>query len=154
MSPLSSRIKNGLTALEYGIDPSTNSLVKQGSSVGIIAAQSIGEPGTQLTMRTFHIGGIASAGREDPVINIRKSGRLKFIGLRLVTLANDQQVTLNKTGSIQVLDADDRIVDDYPVPAGALLHFKEGDTVEDEALLAQWDPYNIPILSEKKGVIS
>ena len=62
MSPLSSRIKNGLTAYEYGIDPSTNSLVKQGSSVGIIAAQSIGEPGTQLTMRTFHIGGIASAG--------------------------------------------------------------------------------------------
>ena len=70
MSPLSSRIKNGLTALEYGIDPSTNSLVKEGSSVGIIAAQSIGEPGTQLTMRTFHIGGIASAGREDPVINV------------------------------------------------------------------------------------
>ena len=76
MSPLSSRIKNGLTALEYGIDPSTNNLVKQGSSVGIIAAQSIGEPGTQLTMRTFHIGGIASAGREDPVINVRKAGKL------------------------------------------------------------------------------
>ena len=78
MSPLSSRIKNGLTAFEYGIDPSTNSLVKQGSSVGIIAAQSIGEPGTQLTMRTFHIGGIASAGREDPVINVRKAGTLKI----------------------------------------------------------------------------
>jgi DNA-directed RNA polymerase subunit beta' len=150
MSPLSSRIKNGLTALEYGIDPSTNSLVKEGSSVGIIAAQSIGEPGTQLTMRTFHIGGIASAGREDPVINVRKAGKLKFVGLRLVTLANDQQVTLNKTGSIQVLDNDDRIVDDYPIPAGALLHFKDGEDVEEEALLAQWDPYNIPILSEKK----
>ena len=67
MSPLSSRIKNGLTAYEYGIDPSTNSLVKQGSSVGIIAAQSIGEPGTQLTMRTFHIGGIASAVEKTPL---------------------------------------------------------------------------------------
>jgi DNA-directed RNA polymerase subunit beta' len=154
MSPLSSRIKNGLTAFEYGIDPSTNNLVKEGSSVGIIAAQSIGEPGTQLTMRTFHIGGIASAGREDPVINVRKAGTLSFKGLRLVTLANDQQVTLNKTGSIQVLDQDDRIVDDYPIPAGALLHFKDGDKVEEDALLAQWDPYNIPILSEKKGVIS
>ena len=154
MSPLSSRIKNGLTAYEYGIDPSTNSLVKQGSSVGIIAAQSIGEPGTQLTMRTFHIGGIASAGREDPVINVRKAGTLKFVGLRLVTLANGQQVTLNKTGSIQVLDQDDRIIDDYPTPAGALLHFKDGEQVEEEVLLAQWDPYNIPILSEKKGVIS
>ena len=154
MSPLSSRIKNGLTAYEYGIDPSTNSLVKQGSSVGIIAAQSIGEPGTQLTMRTFHIGGIASAGREDPVIHVRKAGKLKFVGLRLVTLANGQQVTLNKTGSIQVLDRDDRIVDDYPTPAGALLHFKDGDDVEEDTLLAQWDPYNIPILSEKKGVIA
>ena len=80
MSPLSSRIKNGLTSLEYGIDPSTNSLVKEGSSVGIIAAQSIGEPGTQLTMRTFHIGGIASAGREDPVINIRKAGQAQVQG--------------------------------------------------------------------------
>ena len=98
MSPLSSRIKNGLTALEYGIDPSTNNLVKEGSSVGIIAAQSIGEPGTQLTMRTFHIGGIASAGREDPVINVRKAGKLKFVGLRLVTLANGQQVTLEQDG--------------------------------------------------------
>ena len=154
MSPLSSRIKNGLTSLEYGIDPSTNSLVKEGSSVGIIAAQSIGEPGTQLTMRTFHIGGIASAGREDPVINIRKAGKLKFKGLRLVTLANEQQVTLNKTGSIQVLDSDDRIVDDYPIPAGALLHYKDGEMAEEEALLAQWDPYNIPILSEKKGTIA
>ncbi|MEL0098580.1 MAG: DNA-directed RNA polymerase subunit beta', partial [Opitutae bacterium] len=119
MSPLSSRIKNGMTSMEYGIDPSTNSLVKQGSAVGIIAAQSIGEPGTQLTMRTFHIGGIASAGREEPVIHIRKAGKLRFVGLRLVTLANEQQVTLNKTGSIQVLDADGRIIDDYPVPAGA-----------------------------------
>ena len=91
-----------------------------GSAVGIIAAQSIGEPGTQLTMRTFHIGGIASAGREEPVIHVRKAGKLKFIGLRLVTLANGQQVTLNKTGSIQVLDVDGRIIDDYPVP---LVHF-------------------------------
>ena len=82
--------------------------VNNGEAVGIIAAQSIGEPGTQLTMRTFHIGGIASAGREDPVINVRKAGKLRFKGLRLVTLANDQQVTLNKTGSIQVLDEDDR----------------------------------------------
>ena len=154
MSPLSSRIKNGLTSLEYGIDPSTNSLVKEGSSVGIIAAQSIGEPGTQLTMRTFHIGGIASAGREDPVDQHSESRQTQVQGTRLVTLANQQQVTLNKTGSIQVLDSDDRIVDDYPIPAGALLHYKDGEMAEEEALLAQWDPYNIPILSEKKGTIA
>ena len=73
MSPLSSRIKNGMTSMEYGIDPSTNSLVKQGSAVSIIAAQSIGEPGTQLTMRTFHIGGIASAGREELCHSYQKS---------------------------------------------------------------------------------
>ena len=150
MSPLSSRIKNGLTALEYGIDPSTNSLVKEGSSVGIIAAQSIGEPGTQLTMRTFHIGGIASAGREDPVINIRKAGKLKFKGLRLVTLSNGQQVTLNKTGSIQVLDEDERIVDDYPIPAGALLHFKDGEDVQDEASTRTMGPIQYPYSFREK----
>ena len=145
---------HGICAKCYGRDLGRGHKVDIGESVGIVAAQSIGEPGTQLTMRTFHIGGIASAGREDPLINVRKAGKLRYKGLRLVTLANDQQVTLNKTGSIQVLDEDDRIVDDYPIPAGALLHFKDGDQVEDEALLAQWDPYNIPILSEKKGVIS
>ena len=84
MSPLSSRIKNGMTSLEYGIDPSTNSLVKQGSSVGIIAAQSIGEPGTQLTMRTFHIGGIASAGREEPVVNIGNLASLNLLDYALL----------------------------------------------------------------------
>ncbi len=152
MSPLSSRLKTGVTAFEYGIDPSTNRLVEEGSAVGIIAAQSIGEPGTQLTMRTFHIGGIASAGREDPVINVRHGGKLKYKGMRLVTLANDKQVTLNKTGAVQVLDDDDRILDEYPMPSGALLHFAEGEQVEEEALIAQWDPYNIPILSEKSGV--
>ena len=145
--------QNGLTALECGIDPSTNNLVKQGSSVGIIAAQSIGEPGTQLTMRTFHIGGIASAGREDPVINVRKAGKLKFVD-GAGNLSQWSASDAEQTGSIQVLDNDDRIVDDYPIPAGALLHFKDEEEVEEEALLAQWDPYNIPILSEKKGVIA
>ncbi|MDE0575327.1 MAG: DNA-directed RNA polymerase subunit beta' [Opitutales bacterium] len=154
MSPFSTRLKNGISALEYGIDPSTNKLVEQGAAIGIIAAQSIGEPGTQLTMRTFHIGGIASAGREDPVINGRSAGKLHFRGLRLVTLENGQQVTLNKTGSIQVWDEDDRVLDDYPVPAGALLHFKQDDEVQADDLLAQWDPYNIPILSEKQGVVA
>ena len=73
--------------------------------------------------------------------------------MRLVTLANGQQVTLNKTGSVQLLDNDGRIVDEYPIPTGALLHFKDGQEVEEASLLAQWDPYNIPILSEKKGVV-
>ena len=154
MSPFSSRIKMGLSALEYGTDPSTNELVEEGAAVGIIAAQSIGEPGTQLTMRTFHIGGIASAGREDPVIQARNSGKISFRGLRLVTLENGQQVTLNKTGSIRVLDEDEKVLDDYPVPAGALLSFKEGEKVDADDLLAQWDPYNIPILSEKQGKVA
>ena len=144
----------GVCSMCYGRDLARGKLVNIGEAVGVIAAQSIGEPGTQLTMRTFHIGGIASAGREDPVIHVRKAGKLKFVGLRLVTLANGQQVTLNKTGSIQVLDRDDRIIDDYPTPAGSLLHFKDGDDVDEDTLLAQWDPYNIPILSEKKGVIA
>jgi DNA-directed RNA polymerase subunit beta' len=154
MSSLSTCLKNGISALEYGIDPSTHKLVVEGSAVGIIAAQSIGEPGTQLTMQTGHVGGVASVNREDPVINVRSAGKVHFRGLRLIALENGQQVTLNKTGSIQVKGDLDQVLDDYPVPAGALLHFKEGEEVEMDDLLAQWDPYNIPILSERQGVVS
>ena len=95
---------------------------------------------------------VASAGRRTCYTH-PKSRNIEICRVTLVTLANGQQVTLNKTGSIQVLDVDGRIIDDYPVPAGALLHFKDQEEVVESTLLAQWDPYNIPILSEKKGVI-
>ena len=107
LSSLTTRKKVGITALEYGINPATNAMVERGSAVGIIAAQSIGEPGTQLTMRTFHIGGIASGVLKNPEIKIRTGGKVKYRGLRIVQTADGANIVLNKTGSVQILDADD-----------------------------------------------
>ncbi|MBG28476.1 MAG: DNA-directed RNA polymerase subunit beta' [Opitutae bacterium] len=158
MSPLSTRRKIGITALEYGIDPSTNKTVEVGTAVGIIAAQSIGEPGTQLTMRTFHIGGIAV--HKVPEIKVKLGGRIRYESLRKVRLPGGPEVVLNKTGKVHLLDEDDKIVrradgnpESWDIPAGSVLYFEEGDTVKEGDVLAKWDPYNVPILSEKAGKI-
>ena len=158
MSPLSTRRKIGITALEYGIDPSTNKTVEVGTAVGIIAAQSIGEPGTQLTMRTFHIGGIAV--HKVPEIKVKLGGRIRYESLRKVRLPGGPEVVLNKTGKVHLLDEDDNIVrrsdgnpESWDIPAGSVLYFEEGETVKEGDVLAKWDPYNVPILSEKAGKI-
>ena len=154
MSPLTSISPNGIDAKSYGINPATNRIAKQGDSVGIIAAQSIGEPGTQLTMRTFHIGGVASGGFKTPEIRVRASGTVKYKGLRLVETADGAAIVLNKTGTIQIIDADDRELENYNIVVGSFLHVGDGAKIEKGAVLAQWDPYNIPVLSEKGGTLS
>ena len=153
MSPLTSTTQNGIDAKSYGINPATNKVAKVGDSVGIIAAQSIGEPGTQLTMRTFHIGGVASAGFKTPEIRVRASGLVRYRGLRLVGTAEGANIVLNKTGSIQIVDADDKELESYNIVVGSFLHVGDGAKIEKGAVLAQWDPYNIPVLSEKGGTI-
>ena len=153
MSPLTSISPNGIDAKSYGIHPATNRLAKQGDSVGIIAAQSIGEPGTQLTMRTFHIGGVASGGFKTPEIRVRSSGKVRYKGLRLVETADGAAIVLNKTGTIQIIDADDRELENYNIVVGSFLHVGDGEKIEKGAVLAQWDPYNIPVLSEKGGTL-
>ncbi len=153
MSPLTSISPNGIDAKSYGIHPATNRLAKQGDSVGIIAAQSIGEPGTQLTMRTFHIGGVASGGFKTPEIRVRSSGTVRYKGLRLVETADGAAIVLNKTGTIQIVDADDRELETYNIVVGSFLHVGDGAKIEKGAVLAQWDPYNIPVLSEKGGTL-
>jgi DNA-directed RNA polymerase subunit beta' len=153
LSSLTSRKKVGITALEYGINPATSSMVERGSSVGIVAAQSIGEPGTQLTMRTFHIGGIASGVLKNPEIKIRTGGTVKYQGLRIVQTAEGANIVLNKTGSVQILDADEREIETYKIVVGSLLTKADGETIEKGEVLAMWDPHNIPILSEKAGRI-
>jgi DNA-directed RNA polymerase subunit beta' len=154
MSPLTSISPNGIDAKSYGINPATNRIAKQGDSVGIIAAQSIGEPGTQLTMRTFHIGGVASGGFKTPEIRVRASGTVKYKGLRLVETADGAAIVLNKTGTIQIIDADDRELENYNIVVGSFLHVGDGEKIEKGAVLAQWDPYNIPVLSEKGGTLA
>ncbi|HEU5078099.1 MAG TPA: DNA-directed RNA polymerase subunit beta' [Opitutaceae bacterium] len=151
MSPLTSTSKYGIDGKSYGINPATNRVAKVGDSVGIIAAQSIGEPGTQLTMRTFHIGGVASGGFKTPEIRVRSGGIVKYKGLRLVPTADGASIVLNKTGTIQIIDAEDRELESYNIVVGSYLPIGDGEKIEKGQVLAQWDPYNIPVLSEKGG---
>ncbi len=153
LSALTSRKKVGITALEYGINPATSAMVERGSSVGIIAAQSIGEPGTQLTMRTFHIGGIASGVLKNPEIKIRTGGTVQYKGLRIVQTADGANIVLNKTGSVLILDDEGREIENYKIVVGSVLTKDDGGKIEKGEILAMWDPHNIPILSEKSGRI-
>ncbi len=153
LSALTTRKKVGISALEYGINPASSSMVERGASVGIIAAQSIGEPGTQLTMRTFHIGGIASGVLKNPEIKVRTGGTIRHRGLRIVQTAEGANIVLNKTGSVQILDAEEREIETYKIVVGSVLTKSDGDTIEKGEILAMWDPHNIPILSEKAGRI-
>ncbi len=152
MSPLTSTSEHGIDAKSYGINPASNKVAKIGDSVGIIAAQSIGEPGTQLTMRTFHIGGVASAGSKNPEIKVRNTGILKYRGLRLVQMEG-AAIVLNKTGSIQIIDDNDRELEAYPIVVGTVLSVGDGEKVTKGQTIAQWDPYNIPVLSERTGTL-
>ncbi|OAM90219.1 DNA-directed RNA polymerase subunit beta' [Termitidicoccus mucosus] len=151
MSPLTSTSKYGIDGKSYGINPATNRVAKIGDSVGIIAAQSIGEPGTQLTMRTFHIGGVASGGFKVPEIRVRASGIVKYKGLRLVETADGAAIVLNKTGTIEIVDEAGEELETHNIVIGSFLHVHDGAKIEKNAILAQWDPYNIPVLSEKGG---
>jgi DNA-directed RNA polymerase subunit beta' len=152
LSPLTLATRTGMPALAYGIQPATQKMVEIGSAVGIIAAQSIGEPGTQLTMRTFHIGGVASQTTKDPKIQVRHPGTLKYKGLRLVNLEGGQSVALNKTGSVLIIDGEGRELESHNIVAGAILFVGDGQQIKVGDVLAQWDPHNIPILSERAGV--
>lgn len=154
LSPLTHMHKNNIPAKAYGLDPSTHLLVEEGTSVGIIAAQSIGEPGTQLTMRTFHVGGVASQVLKSPEIRVKHSGRIKYEGLRIVKTADQATIVLNKTGTVSVVDEDGRDLEVAHIYAGSVLTVEDGDFIEAGSLLAMWDPHNIPILSEKGGHIA
>ncbi|MCH8540131.1 MAG: DNA-directed RNA polymerase subunit beta' [Opitutales bacterium] len=154
MSPLASNSPREMPIQVYGINPATNRMVEPGASVGIIAAQSIGEPGTQLTMRTFHIGGVASGQYKNPEIRVRSSGIVKYKGIRFVTTKEGAQVAINKTGTVLIMDEnEDRELESYPVVVGSVLFAGHEEKIEKGAMLAQWDPYSIPILAEKGGTI-
>ena len=143
----------GVCALCYGMDLSTGNLVEQGMAVGIIAAQSIGEPGTQLTMRTFHIGGTAARAVEESEINAKKQGVVKFTRLKVVRNDAGQQVVLTRNGEILIFDPKGRELEKYEVPAGANLAVDENQEVQPGAVLCQWDPHAIPILAEVGGKV-
>ncbi|MBI4575998.1 MAG: DNA-directed RNA polymerase subunit beta', partial [Planctomycetes bacterium] len=152
-SPMTCDAGLGICALCYGMDLSRKQLVEQGLAVGIIAAQSIGEPGTQLTMRTFHIGGVASKAIEEKEIRARQEGVVKYRNLRVVTDEAGRDVVLNRNGEMAILDDKLREVEHYPIPAGARVLIKEGVRVKAKQPIVEWDPHMIPILSEKAGIV-
>jgi len=152
-SVLTCQAKRGVCAKCYGRDLGRGHMVNTGEAVGIIAAQSIGEPGTQLTMRTFHIGGTASRSVEVAEIRTKHGGKIKFQGLHCVKGADGNLIAMNRNGEISILGAKDRERERYPVNYGAMLHVVDGETIEQDALVADWDPYTIPIVSEVGGTI-
>ncbi|MBI3099278.1 MAG: DNA-directed RNA polymerase subunit beta' [Planctomycetes bacterium] len=152
-SPLTCEASVGICALCYGMDLSTGRLVEDGLAVGIIAAQSIGEPGTQLTMRTFHIGGVAAKTVEESQFSAKVGGLIQLSNVRVATSRGGESVVLNRNGEMLIMDEKGRELEKYVVPAGAMLRVKDGDQVHPKQQLVQWDPHNIPILAEKAGFV-
>ncbi len=158
-SVLTCQSKRGICIMCYGRDLGRGHMVNPGEAVGVIAAQSIGEPGTQLTMRTFHIGGTASRRAEQTTLESRNEGFLKFINVNTVTNKDGDLVVMNRNGEVAVIDypegekgGRERERERYPIVYGAKLKKKDGAKIKAGELLAEWDPYTIPILTEVGGV--
>jgi len=153
-SVLTCESKQGICAHCYGRNLATGGMIKRGEAVGIIAAQSIGEPGTQLTMRTFHIGGTASQVFKQPQVKAKYDGLVRYNELRLVELEDGNNIVLNKNGSISILAEDSgRELEVHNLVIGSVISVKNGGKVKKGEPFVQWDPYNVPILSEKAGRI-
>jgi DNA-directed RNA polymerase subunit beta' len=150
-SVLTCESKHGVCVNCYGRNLATGAKVKLGEATGIIAAQSIGEPGTQLTMRTFHIGGTASQVFKQPQIKAKYDGTVRYNDLRLVELEDGNNIVLNKNGSVSILAEDGRELEQHVVVIGSVISVKDGGKVKKSETFVQWDPYNVPILSEKAG---
>ena len=152
-SPMTCDAPLGICRRCYGMDLSTGSMVEEGMAVGIIGAQSIGEPGTQLTMRTFHIGGTAARAVEESEIRAKKGGVVQYTRLKVVKNDAGEQVVLTRNGEILILDPKGRELEKYEVPAGSNLLVAENQEVKPGAVLCQWDPHSIPILAEVGGKV-
>jgi DNA-directed RNA polymerase subunit beta' len=143
--------RHGVCAKCYGRDLARGHLVNEGEAIGVIAAQSIGEPGTQLTMRTFHIGGAASRQSADNNVQVKTEGTLKFFNAKLVEKANGHWVTVSRSAEITVVDDHGRERERYKVPYGAEIVIAEGTRVKPGTVVANWDPHTHPIITEVAG---
>ncbi|MBS0190143.1 MAG: DNA-directed RNA polymerase subunit beta' [Phycisphaerales bacterium] len=156
-SPLTSESKFGCSVLDYGMDLSTGRLVEPGMAVGIIAAQSIGEPGTQLTMRTFHTGGIGQRTAQETQYQALNAGKLELRDCNEVPVKDDDghdcSVVLKRNAELAVLDSAGRELEKYKVPYGAFLYAKHGEDVKKGQIVIKWDPHRTPILAEKEGSV-
>jgi DNA-directed RNA polymerase subunit beta' len=147
-SVLTCETRRGVCSKCYGISLASNVLAKLGEAVGVIAAQSIGEPGTQLTMRTFHVGGTASQVFKQPQIKARNEGSVQYTDLRTVKSLDGNHIVLNKNGSISINADDGRELERYTVVIGSVISVPDGGHVKKGETFVQWDPYNVSILTE------
>ncbi|MFB3430546.1 MAG: DNA-directed RNA polymerase subunit beta' [Phycisphaerales bacterium] len=156
-SPLTTDSRFGCSVLDYGMDRSTGQMVEPGMAVGIIAAQSIGEPGTQLTMRTFHTGGVATTMLIDTDLRAGQGGTIEIKDCNEVEVENDEGtsvlVALKRNGQISILDAKGRELEKHKIPYGAEILHRNGDNVKKGDQLVRWDPHRTPILAEKPGFV-
>jgi DNA-directed RNA polymerase subunit beta' len=152
-SVLTCESKRGVCVLCYGRNLATGRLVERGEAVGIISAQSIGEPGTQLTMRTFHIGGTATRISEQSTQDAKSDGFVRFIGMQSVKNEKGDLIAMNRNGIIAVVDDKGREKERYPVVYGAKILVADGDPAKTNQLLLEWDPYTFSILTEVSGVV-
>jgi DNA-directed RNA polymerase subunit beta' len=157
-SVLTCESKRGVCVSCYGRNLATGYVTQKGDAVGIIAAQSIGEPGTQLTLRTFHVGGVAGSSSVESSLNAKFDGTIQFDGLRTVdTINNDGnkvKVVIGRTGEVRIMDVkNDRLMITNNVPYGALLAVKDGATVKKGDVICTWDPFNNVVVAEQNGKI-
>ncbi len=152
-SPITCETRFGICALCYGRDLARGEIVNQGEAVGVVAAQSIGEPGTQLTMRTFHIGGAASREAAADNISVKVGGTVRLQNVRLVARTDSAHVAVSRSGEFAVLDVNGRERERHKVPYGTVLSVVDGDRVEPGQMVANWDPHTHPVISEVAGQV-
>ncbi len=152
-SPITCETRHGICAKCYGRDLARGHEVNQGEAVGVIAAQSIGEPGTQLTMRTFHIGGAASRTSATDSVQVKNGGTIRLLNLKHVTRADGNLIAVSRSGELAIADEFGRERERYKLPYGAVISVHEGDTVAAGAIVAKWDPHTHPIVTETTGIV-
>jgi len=150
-SVLTCESKRGCCAKCYGLHLATHRMAKIGEAVGIVAAQSIGEPGTQLTMRTFHVGGAAMSSFKQPFINTKHAGTIKYTDMRAVTTIEGTWIALTKNGILTIHDDDGRELESHKLVVGSVISVEDGAKVKKGQQIVTWDPYNVPIITEKAG---
>ncbi len=152
-SPITCETRYGICSACYGRDLARGHQVNIGESIGVIAAQSIGEPGTQLTMRTFHIGGAASRAATVNNVEVKNKGTIKLHNLKTVTDKNGHLVAVSRSGEIGVLDEHGRERERYKIPYGAVISVRDGEAVKGGQIVANWDPHTHPIVTEVAGKV-